>query len=50
MSWVGGSHHVLGVKHLLGELSNSDSAELLASTSSQRREPNHEEVETGERN
>ena len=47
---VGGSHHVFGIKHLLGELGNSDGAVLLASTSGQRGVTSHEEVESWERN
>lgn len=50
MSWVGSSHHVLGIEHLLGEFGNSDSAVLLRATSGKRSEADHEEVETGERN
>jgi hypothetical protein len=48
VSWVRGSHHVLGVEHLLSQLGDSNSAILLAATSSQRSKANHEEVETRE--
>lgn len=50
MPWVGGSHHVLGVEHLLGELSDGDGAVLLAAAGSQWGETGHEEVKTRERN
>ena len=50
MPWVRGSHHVLGIEHLLGELWHSDGTVLLATTGSKRSEADHEEVETGERN
>ena len=49
MPRVGGSHHVLGVEHLLRELRNGNGTVLLAATRSQRREAGHEEVETRER-
>jgi len=45
---VRGSHHVLGIEHLLSELRNGDSAVLLASTSGQGGVTSHEEVETWE--
>ena len=41
-------HHVLGVKHLLGELRYSECTVLLGSTARQRGKPWHEEVETRE--
>lgn len=50
MPWVSSGHHVLGVKHLLGELRNSNSSVLLAATSSEGSKAGHEEVETRERN
>lgn len=50
MSRVRGRHHVLSIEHLLSELRDADSAELLAATGSKGSEADHEEVETGERN
>ena len=47
---VRGSHHVLGVEHLLGELGNGDSAEGVGATAGQRSETDHEEVKTREGN
>merc|ERR1719206_97532 len=46
---VTGSHHVLGIEHLLGKLGHRERSVLLGSTSSQWGEPWHEEVEPGER-
>lgn len=43
------SHHVLRIEHLLSELRDRDGTVLLASTSSQRRETSHKEVQTRER-
>merc|ERR1719208_38102 len=48
MSWITGSHHVLGIEHLLSELGNSESSVLLRTSSSERSEARHEEVETRE--
>merc|ERR550539_1088007 len=50
VTWVAGSHHVLGIEHLLGELGDGKSSVLLATTRSKRSEPRHEEVETWEGN
>ena len=50
MSWITGSHHVLGIKHLLGEFRHSESSVLLASTRGKGSESWHEEVETWEGN
>ena len=50
MTWITGSHHVLGIEHLLGELGDGESAVLLGSTGSKWSKTGHEEVETGEGN
>lgn len=47
---VRGSHHVLGVEHLLGELGNAEVAVLRAATAGQGSEADHEEVQTREGN
>jgi len=47
---IGSGHHVLGIEHLLGKLSDSDSTVLVAATSGQGGKTGHEEVETRERN
>ena len=47
---VRGSHHVLGVEHLLGQLGDADSAEGVGATAGQRSETDHEEVKTREGN
>merc|ERR1719282_1213061 len=48
MSRITGSHHVLGVEHLLSELRHSESSVLLRTSSSERSEARHEEVKTSE--
>ena len=48
MSGVTGSHHVLGIEHLLGQLWDSESSVLLRATGGQRSKARHEEVEPGE--
>ena len=48
VTWVTGGHHVLGVKHLLGQLWNGEGAVLLAATSSEWSKARHEEMQTGE--
>jgi len=50
VTWVSGTHHVLGIEHLLGELWDGEGAVLLGSTGSEWCETNHEEVETWEWN
>mmetsp|Transcript_27656 Transcript_27656/g.44136 ORF Transcript_27656/g.44136 Transcript_27656/m.44136 type:complete len:399 (-) Transcript_27656:87-1283(-) len=50
VTWVRGSHHILGVKHLLSQLGNSKRAVLLGPAGSQWGEANQEEVKTWERN
>jgi hypothetical protein len=45
---IGGTHHVLSVELLLGELGDGKGAVLLRATRSEGGETNHEEVETGE--
>ena len=49
MARVGGAHHVLGVEHLLGELGHGEGAVLLGAARRERREADHEEVQTRER-
>ena len=48
MSGITGCHHVLGIKHLLGQLWNGQGSVLLAATGGQGGESGHEEVEPGE--
>jgi hypothetical protein len=50
LSGVRGGHHVLGVKHLLSELGNSDGSVRRGSSGSQGSETDHEEVESREGN
>jgi len=50
VSGVRGSHHVLGVEHLLGEFRNGDGTVLLASAGGQGGVTSHKEVETREGN
>lgn len=45
---VRGSHHVLGVEHLLGELGNGDGTERVGATAGQGSKADHEEVQTRE--
>ena len=48
VTWVAGSHHVLGIEHLLGELWDCKGTVLLASSGCEGSEAGHEEVETRE--
>merc|ERR1712142_509008 len=48
VTWVTGSHHVLGVEHLLSELRDSKSTVLLAATGSEWSKSWHEQMQTGE--
>jgi hypothetical protein len=48
VTWVAGSHHVLGIEHLLGELWYGQGTVLLASTGGEGSETWHEEVKTWE--
>ena len=47
MAWVAGCHHVLGIKHLLGQLRYGQCAVLLGAAASKRGESRHEKMETG---
>lgn len=46
---IRGGHHVLGVEHLLRQLRNGDGPERVSAPAGQRREADHEEVKTRER-
>ena len=48
MSWVAGSHHVLGIEHLLCQLRHCEGSVLLAATRCERGKSRHEEVKTRE--
>ena len=45
---IASSHHVLSIKHLLGELRNSEGPVLLAATRCQGSKTRHEKVQSGE--
>ena len=49
MARIAGSHHVLGVKHLLRQFRYRQGPVLLASSGCQGNEPWHKEMETRER-
>lgn len=48
MARVRGSHHVLGVKHLLSKLRNGDGTVAGGASGGERREADHEEMKTRE--
>jgi len=48
VSGITGSHHVLGVEHLLGQLRDGQSPVLLGSSAGQRGESRHEEMKSRE--
>merc|ERR1711976_20280 len=48
MARIASGHHVLGIKHLLGQLGDSQGSVLLAATGGQGGESGHEEVQPGE--
>ena len=50
MTGVSGSHHVLGVKHLLSQLGHRDGAVRSGPAASQGRKADHEKVQTREGN
>ena len=50
MPWITGSHHVLGIKHLLGEFWYCQCTVLLRSSAGEGCKSRHEEVKTRERN
>jgi len=50
MTGIRSAHHVLGIKHLLSQLRNSQSTVLLRTSGSEGSETSHEEVKTGEGN
>ena len=50
VSGVAGSHHVLGIEHLGGQLGDGQSSVLLGTSAGERSESGNKEVETGEGN
>merc|ERR1719342_1318243 len=48
VSGIAGSHHVLGIEHLLSQLRDGQGPVLLGSSAGQRGESRHEEVKSGE--
>jgi hypothetical protein len=45
---IGGTHHVLGIEHLLSQFGDGQGSVLLRSSGGQGGETNHEEMESGE--
>ena len=50
VSWVGSTHHVFGIEHLLGKLGYGKGSVDLRSSGGKWSETNHEEMESWERN
>merc|ERR1711904_107970 len=50
MTWISSAHHILGIKHLLGQFWHCEGPVLLRATGGERRKANHEEVQARERN
>ena len=50
MAGIGSCHHVLAVKHLLGEFGNGDRPVFRRGVGGQRRETDEEEMQTREGN
>ena len=48
MAGIASGHHVLSIKHLLGQLGHGQGAVLLAATRGQRSKTGHEKVQSGE--
>jgi len=48
VAWIGSTHHILGIKHLLGKLWHSECTILLRTTGGKWGEASEEEVEAGE--
>jgi len=48
MSWVSGTHHILGIEHLLGQFWHSQCSVLLWSSWGQWCKSDHEEMESWE--
>ena len=48
VSWIASSHHVLSIKHLLGQFWYSQRSVLLATTGCQWGKSGHEKVKPGE--
>ena len=48
MAGIAGSHHVLGIEHLLGELGHGQGTVLLAPPGGERGEARHKEMQTWE--